>query len=63
MIAAAKQYKGASGAWWTPPADATAFKYLKNPYFSEGKDLGGIYAVVAMFEIDYQQYALDHSLS
>jgi len=63
MMAAAKQYKGASGAWWTPPANATEFKYLKNPYFSEGKDLGGLYAIVAIFEIDYQQYELDHPLS
>jgi hypothetical protein len=62
IMAAAKQYKGATGTWWTPPADATEFKYLKNPYFSEGKDLGGIYAIIAMFEIDYQQYELDNPL-
>jgi hypothetical protein len=60
MIAAAKNYKQASNQWWSPPADAHKFRYFKNPKFSEGVNLGGIYAVVVIYEIDYEQYELDH---
>ncbi len=63
IMAAAKQYRGAAGTWWAPPADATEFQYLQPAYFSEGIDLGGLYAIVAIFEINYQQYELDLSVS